>query len=101
MAMHLALIIHISDCWPIFTSRSSLFYPDLLKISFLGTVKFTVWAAGSYKLWYNELKGYLDHYLGLLTGSDGKVNENPIDKVSSLNDFLQVYNVRYNIKVQR
>ena len=36
---------------------------------------------------YNELKAYLDHYLGLLTSSDGKVNSNPIDKVSSLNVF--------------
>ena len=37
---------------------------------------------------YNELKGYLDHYLGLLTSSDGEVNENPIDKVSLLNAFF-------------
>ena len=50
---------------------------------------------------YNELKAYLDHYLGLLTGSYGKVNENQIDKVSLLNDFLQVYNVRYYTKVQQ
>ena len=37
---------------------------------------------------YNELKGYLDHYLGLLASSDGEVNENPIDKVSLLNAFF-------------
>ena len=69
----------------------------LTKNIVLGTVKFAVWAARS----YNELKGYLDHYLGLLTGSDGKVNENPIDKVSLLNDFLQGYNVCYYTKVQQ
>ena len=49
---------------------------------------------------YNELKAYLDHYLGLLTSSDGKVNSNPIDKVSLLNAFSQVYNVRYYTKIQ-
>ena len=101
MEMHFkAFIIHIRAPWTV-----DLFllnpHPYLIhwptKNIVLGTVKFTVWARRS----YNELKGYLDHYLGLLTGSYGKVNENQIDKVSLLNDFLQVYNVRYYTKVQQ